>query len=400
MWATYLLWYWNEGDLNMTLPKLNLPDSLNYVGVFLTLECNLRCSYCINDPQQTGQRDVLFPIKSNSLRNCLSPSEWARALNRIPYRQDLPITLQGGEPMLYWKSKGLGIILSETPHYFDLLTNFALKPDVFFNSLNGQQRKLVRDAPYPSIRVSYHSDEMNRAWHGNGFTELVKRCEALRDFGFCVSPVKAESDIGIYMVAHPENRVTAEMESTYAGRVHFEAKEYLGMHDGKLYGHYLYPFSTDLIAAGIHPQTLTCECRTSELLVDPLGFVWGCHFYLYQSWVAGGPVQAFKELEAEGFRFSECRERVFRNQNLVPVGHLLDPGFSMSDLEQFRHCHHYGRCIGCDTKVKNNRFQSYYDQGIAHTSVEIRNIRMPANLYGKIDNLEQVRQFFIDHVTN
>jgi len=203
----------------MVLSSLLLPDTLNYVGVFLTLDCNLSCSYCINDPRQMGQREVLFSIKAKSLRNCLTPAEWAQALNRIPYRQDLPITLQGGEPMLYWKSKGLGMILSETPHYFDLLTNFALKPEVFARSLNGQQHKLQRDAPYPSIRVSYHAEEMNRAWQGNGFTELVNRCEALRDYGFCVSPGKAESDVGIYMVAHPQNRVTADMESTYAGRV-------------------------------------------------------------------------------------------------------------------------------------------------------------------------------------
>lgn len=377
----------------MILPSLQLPDTLNYVGVFLTLECNLSCSYCINDPQQTGQREILFPIKARTQRNCLTPAEWAQALNRIPYRPDLPITLQGGEPMLYWKGKGVGMILSETPHYFDLLTNFALKPEVFASSLNGQQHKLQRDAPYPSIRVSYHAEEMDRVWRGDGFAELVNRCEALRDYGFRVSPLKAESDVGIYMVAHPQNNITAEMESAYTGRVPFEVKEFLGVHGGELHGHYLYPFSTDLIARNIHPSTLSCECRTTELLLDPLGFVWGCHFYLYQSWIAGGPVNEFEALEAQGFRFSEYGAEIFANHSLVPIGHLLDPEFSMSDLEVFRSCHHYGRCIGCDTKVKNNRFQSYYDQGIAHTSVMIRNIRMPAGLYDKIENPDQARQF-------
>lgn len=378
----------------MILPQLQLPDTLNYVGVFLTLECNLGCSYCINDPQQAGQREILFPIQAKSLRKCLTPSEWAQALNRIPYRQDLPITLQGGEPMLYWNSKGLGVILSETPHYFDLLTNFALKPDVFANSLNNQQHKLQRDAPYPSIRVSYHAEEMDRVWHKRGFTELVNRCDALRDYGFRVSPVKAESDVGIYMVAHPQNKMTAEMESAYTGRVPFETKEFLGIHEGKLYGHYLYPFSTDLVARGIHPNTLSCECRTTELLLDPLGFVWGCHFYLYQSWIAGGPMMEFEKLETKGFRYSENGTKIFANHSFAPIGHLLDPEFTMADLEVFRPCRHYGRCIGCDTKIKNDRFQSYYDQGIAHTSVMIRNIQMPSSLRGKIENLEQASQFF------
>lgn len=379
----------------MTLPLLQLPDTLNYVGVFLTLECNLGCSYCINDPQQAGRREILFPIQAKSLRKCLTPAEWAQALNRIPYRQDLPITLQGGEPMLYWKGNGLGMILSETPHYFDLLTNFSLKPEVFANNLNRQQRKLQRDAPYPSIRVSYHAEEMNRVWHGRGLAELVDRCEALRNFGFHVSPVKAESDIGIYMVAHPQNIITDEMESTYAGRVPFETKEFLGVHEGNLYGHYLYPFSTDMIARNIHPNTLSCECRTTELLLDPLGFVWSCHFYLYQSWVAGGPLREFEELEAQGFRYSEIGARIFANNGLAPIGHLLDPGFTMAELEDYRPCRHYGRCIGCDTKIKNDRFQNYYDQGISHTSVMIRNIQMPASLYGKVNNFDQARKFFV-----
>jgi hypothetical protein len=378
----------------VTLPQLELPDSLNYVGVFLTLECNLGCSYCINDPEQSGQRGALFPIKVKQQRNSLTPEEWARGLNRIPYRADLPITLQGGEPMLYGKGKGLGLILADTPHYFDLLTNFALKPEVFVHNLNGQQAKLQRDAPYPSIRVSFHADEMNRTWHGKGFAELVERCAALSDYGFNVSPVKAESDVGIYMVAHPQNTVTDEMQALYAGRVPFETKEFLGVDEGKLHGHYLYPFSTDLIASGIHPSTLSCECRTTELLLDPLGFVWGCHYYLYQSWVEGGPVREFEALEGKEFSFTEWGAKIFAGQKLIPIGHILDADFSMADMEVFHRCDHYGRCIGCDTKVKNNRFQSYYDQGVAHTSVKIRNIQMPESLYGQIDNLAQARPFF------
>lgn len=377
----------------MKLSPLQLPDTLNYIGVFLTLECNLNCLYCINDPEQAGRRSSLFPIQAKSLRKGLTPDEWAQALNRIPYRPDLPITLQGGEPMLYWNSKGLGLILAETPHYFDLLTNFALQPEVFSRNLNGQHAKLRRDAPYPSIRVSYHADEMNRSWRGRGFEELVERCVALGDHGFHVSPVKAESDVGIYMVEHPDNVVTPEMKTAYEGRVPFEGKEFLGVHNGKLYGHYLYPFSTDLIARNIYPSTLKCECRTTELLVDPLGFVWGCHYYLYESWSRGGPVAEFAKLEEAGFRYTELGDKVFAGRSLAPVGHLLDPGFGMEQLDVFRPCSHYGRCIGCDTKIKNDRFQSYYDRGVPHTSVKMRNIRMPAELLGQIEDLELCRQF-------
>lgn len=378
----------------MNLPVFDLPASLNYIGVFLTLECNLKCSYCINDPLQGGHREALFPIPVKSERHTMTPEQWIAGLSRIPFSADLPITLQGGEPMLYWQGKGVGLVLAGVPHYFDLLTNFPMKPDTLARNLNGQQAKLQRDAPYPSIRVSWHADEMNRVW-GNGFEELVNRCEALKDHGFRVSPDKAESDIGIYMVAHPSNVVTPEMEAIFKGRVPFESKEFLGVDENQLHGHYLYPYSTDLISRGFSDKTLSCECRTSELLIDPLGFVWGCHYYLYESWTHGGPVRAFHELEAAGFDFATHADRLFAPDQLRPVGHLLDPAFRMSDLTIFRTCHEYGRCIGCDTKIKNNRFQSYYDQGVAHTSVEIRNIRMPEKLLAQLPADERKQPWLI-----
>jgi hypothetical protein len=111
----------------------------------------------------------------------MSPDLWAKALARIPYSPELPITLQGGEPMLYWKSQGLGLLLEQVPHYFDLLTNFALQPAQFARNLRGQQAKLQRDAPYPSIE-------------------------------------KKESDVSTYMVARPENPVSADMGRLYEGR--------------------------------------------------------------------------------------------------------------------------------------------------------------------------------------
>ena len=368
------------------LPQLKLPDSLNYIGLFLTLECNLNCSYCINDPAQAGRRSALFPIVVKTARQEMTPEQWAVALSRLPFSADLPITLQGGEPMLYAGGKGLGRILSGVDHFFDLLTNFALKPEVFVRQLNGQQAKLQRPAPYPAIRVSYHAEEMSRAWSGAGFEELVSRCLALGDYGFRVSPNKAKSDVGIYMVEHPENRVTEEMLSLAKDAVPFEGKEFLGVYQDILYGSYLYPFSTDLIARGFSAHPLRCECQTSELLLDPLGFVWGCHFYLYEAWSHGGTGAAFHALEGRDFRFKRYAGELFTGQQLVPIGHLLDPDFTLEDLAVYRPCSFYGRCVGCDTKVKNDRFQNYYDRGVAHTSVRIRNIEMPEALYAQVED--------------
>jgi len=371
------------------LPPLILPDSLNYIAVFLTLDCNLNCAYCINDPEQGGERRDLF----HNPDNALPPHDWIRGLSRIPFSTDLPITLQGGEPTLYWGSKGLGEILAGLPHYFDLLTNFALKAEKFARILNGQQKKLQRDAPYPSIRVSYHPEEMARTWKDRGFEELVDRCAALADYGFRVSPVKAKSDVGIYMVAHPDNTVTPSMRAIYQDRVPFETKEFLGMHNGQLFGSYLYPFSTHLTAANIYPRTLNCECRTSELLLDPLGFIWGCHFYLYEAWKNGDAECEFPLLQQMDYRFNLNAGKLFTGQALRPIGHILDADFTMESLREFRPCSYYGRCIGCDTKVKNNRFQSLDDQNVAHTSVEIRNIEMPPELRDHPEILPHQRRY-------
>src|SRR5581483_8476035 len=281
----------------------------------------------------------------------LRPEQWAQIFGRIPFRSDLPITLQGGEPMMYWKGKGIGMILERSDNYFDLLTNFALQPEVFVRNLNNQQHKLQRGTnvgmPYQSIRVSYHAKEMNRVWR-TGIDELVRRCERLRDFGFMVSRDRDKSDVCIYMVGHPEN----ELPKVDAD-VMFEVKPFLGMHDGKLYGDYMYPHSTDLVERGLHPTSLKCECRTTELLIDPVGDVWDCHYHLYQAWLG---------------------RREYR-----PVGNMLDPAFSMDKLAEFHACNDYGKCVGCDTKIKNNRFMSLM-QGKPHTSVEIRNIRWPKGL--------------------
>ncbi len=254
--------------------------------------------------------------------------------------------------MLYWKGRGIGLILTESEHYFDLLTNFALTPEVFVRNLKGEERKFQRGTiegkPLQSIRVSYHAKEMNRVWKA-GIEELVRRCEGLRDHGFKVSRDRYKSDVCIYMVGHPEN-VAPEIDAD----VMFEVKPFLGVHDGKLYGDYLYPHSTDLVERGIHGKTLNCECRTTELLIDPVGDVWDCHYHLYQAWLG--------------------------HHEYKPVGNMLDPAFSMGRLADFHACGDYGKCIGCDTKIKNNRFQSLYFEGEAHTSVKIRNVQWPPGL--------------------
>ena len=95
--------------------KIYLPKDHNYIGVFLTFACNLRCTYCITLHGRDGRG---FPRSQSHM----SADEWITAFNRIEPRPDVPITLQGGEPALY---PHLAEVVNGTrpDHRFDLLTN-------------------------------------------------------------------------------------------------------------------------------------------------------------------------------------------------------------------------------------------------------------------------------------
>lgn len=331
----------------MSLPPLRIPPSLNYIGVFLSFRCTLACTYCINDPMQRPDRYAVF-----RRRDGLHPEQWIEALNRFPQSDDLPITLQGGEPMIYRGGKGAGQIIAGVDHWFDLLTNFAMRTEDFVRSLQGHQKKLRRGSllkqPAQAVRVSYHPVEMNRIW-GNGMAELLRRIEGLRAFGFRVSRDKFDTDVCINMVEHPDN-LLPEVDAD----VLVDTKPFLGTHNGVLYGDYRYQHSTDLVSSGLWHSGLECECRTTELLIDPLGWVYDCHYHLYAAWLG--------------------------QKQYVPVGNILDSAFSLAHFHEWHACSDYGKCIGCDVKLKNDRHQSLEFRGIAHTGVEIRNIRWPKKL--------------------
>ena len=72
------------------MKEIIIPKTYNYIGVFLTLACNYRCSYCIN---------YFEDGKFN--KHLIGGEDWVKGLNRIVSRDDLPLTLQGGEPTMH-----------------------------------------------------------------------------------------------------------------------------------------------------------------------------------------------------------------------------------------------------------------------------------------------------------
>ncbi|MCP4154616.1 MAG: hypothetical protein GY757_43230, partial [bacterium] len=127
------------------MKKIILPENYDYVGVYLTGRCHLACDYCITTHHGAGFDTFKF--------NRLEPGDWSRGLNRLVLPNDVPVTLQGGDPFLY---KGIWELLDNLGHKADILTALPpfLKKEDFLNLKTLDWNK--RDAPYPTIRVSYH----------------------------------------------------------------------------------------------------------------------------------------------------------------------------------------------------------------------------------------------------
>lgn len=278
-----------------------IPRSYNYIAVFLTLACNYRCSYCIN-----------YFENGRFEKKMLSGEDWIRGLNRIVFRDDLPVTLQGGEPSLH---KDFIFILNniKLSLKIDILTNIQFDVDEFIKRV--KSNRLKRDAPYASIRVSYHPEVMR-------LDETLSKTLKVQQAGF---------SIGIWGVMHPIQKdivLEAQGRAKKMG-IDFRTKEFLGDYDGSLHGTYKYEGACD------KKFRKKCLCKTTEFIIGPSGRVYRCHSDLY-----------------------EGRDT---------IGSILDPEFELKD--EFRPCDWYGHCNPCDTKVKTNRFQKF-----GHTTVKIKDI--------------------------
>lgn len=295
--------------METVLPDITPRDGSNYVAFFLTLACNLSCPYCIN-LHGGGLR------RGQAARRHLTADEWITAANRLILRDDLPLTLQGGEPTLH---KGFFRLVNEAREdiKMDLMTNLTF--DVTEFARNVPLSRFTRDAPYAAIRASYHPGQSD-------IEDLIKKTMALQEAGFRV---------GLYGIEHPEpgkrRHILEVRDRCLSLGIDFRTKEFLGEYNGLMHGTFKY---IDCVSSRELQQ---CECRTTEIIVDPAGQVYRCHADLYNG--------------------------------RAPIAHILDTGFTEKSIEEFRPCDYYGDCNPCDVKVKTNRFQVF-----GHTSVEIRNI--------------------------
>lgn len=281
------------------MKNIVVPETYNYIAVFLTFSCNYHCSYCIN-----------YFGESKFVKKMLSGKDVVKGLNRIISRDDLPVTLQGGEPSLH--PDFIYIINNIQPELkIDILTNLQFDIDEFISKVD--PNRIKRNAPYASIRVSYHPEQMD-------IDKIIKKTLKMQNNGFY---------IGIWGVMHPiyEKNILKAQEKCRKLNIDFRIKEFLGKYNGKLYGTYRYEGACE------KKFTKKVKCKTTEFIIGTYGDIYRCHSDLY-----------------EGRK---------------PVGNLLDPEFQIED--KFRECKFFGQCNPCDIKVKTNRFQKF-----GHTSVEIK----------------------------
>jgi MoaA/NifB/PqqE/SkfB family radical SAM enzyme len=293
----------------ISLPQISPKPDHNYVAFFLSFACNLKCAYCIN-LHDNGSRS------EQAKRHYMSADDWIAAANRLVLRADLPLTLQGGEPTLY--PEFYRFVNEVKPEIkMDLMTNMMFDVDAFIARV--PVWRFTREAPYAAIRVSYHPEQ-------NSIDDLIAKTKKLQNAGF---------RIGLYGIEHPDPEIRKHIlevqERCLKLGLDFRLKEFLGEYSGKMFGTFKYDGSV------LGESLKRCECRTTEIIVDPAGFVYKCHADLYNG-----------------------RD---------PIAHILDEGFNEDSIDEFRECESFGTCNPCDVKVKTNRFQIF-----GHTSVEIRNI--------------------------
>ena len=218
----------------------------NYAEAFLTLRCNLGCSYCINDVDGVNRN-----------REELSSKEWAKSINR--FKWNMPLTFGGGEPTMH--KEFYNILDRIKPEVnLELLTNLTFNVAEFIKKTS-PERFTQKDGAYKSIRASYHPEKHNAK-------ELVKKASILQNAGY---------KVGIFGINHPASmKANIEMAEHARGKgIYFFIKDFLGEVKGHKFGFLKYP---EAVGKDEGEQVF---CRTKNITLGPDGNAYRCHRDLY-----------------------------------------------------------------------------------------------------------------------
>lgn len=262
-------------------------EGYNYIGVFLTFACPRGCSYCLNESGSGLEK-----------RATVSGEEWINGLNGLV--TDLQLTFNGGEPLSHPDFFSIVNGLDES-FKADLLTTLPVSAQKFIDNLDPE--RFERDLPYSAIRVTFHPTTMD-------LDETIKKVKTIRSAGF---------DIMINLVNHPyeveyTNRYRKQIQEAGIPCV---VKPFLGYLDGVLFGQYRYEGA----CSGKFRKTV--ECKTSVLLIDPIGDVYRCH------------------------------GDMFARNTFGLVGNLFEGELDLSQRTTL--CENFGNCHPCDVQTKFDR---------------------------------------------
>jgi len=277
---------------------IELPKQINYAEAYLTLKCDLGCSYCINDSNG---------VKRN--RDELSGKDWIKGINKIAFEK-MPLTLGGGEPTQH---KDFFEILDGVRGQtnIDLLTNLQFDPDEFAKRTSPDRFTSKENPAYKSIRVSYHAEKMKP-------DEIVDKVARLQDHGF---------NVGLFGLNHPLNIQDNIQMSELARQksVYFFIKDFLGKFEGQSFGFYKYP-------KGLDGKLKTAWCRSKELLIDPESEIYKCHRDLYKAEHPKGSLDSFPELYnwAACTKYGECNPCDVKQK----TNRFLDKGGCQVDIKE------------------------------------------------------------------
>jgi hypothetical protein len=268
------------------LPKIIVSPEQNYIAAFPALSSGLDIY---------GEFDNASgpPVK----RSSMTGRQWTDALNRFVLREDLPITLQCGEPSL---NDDLFFIVNNLRSDIRLVLNISLHIDFYEFIKNVSPERLRRDAQ-ADIRANFNPSAM-------GLDEAIKKIQLLKGAGF---------NVGLYMVTRPDAAVHEPevRKKCEKADIPVTAKDIIGIYDGKLYG----TLKWEGCCGGAELKNVLC--RTNGILIAPDGNVYRCHHDLYHA--------------------------------VDPVVHVLSPYFP--GMRKFIPCDHFGRCFPCDADAAPRR---------------------------------------------
>ena len=284
-------------------------EGYNYIGIFLTLDCPRGCSYCLNQLSTRLEK-----------RACVEGNQWIDGLNKLDVA--IPLTFNGGEPLSH-------------PHFFsvvngiekslkvDLLTTLPTDAHEFVANLSPDRFK--RDLPYSAIRVTYHPQTMD-------LEETINKVTTLKSAGF---------DIMMNLVDHPYHihETNCYRKKIQEAGIRCVIKPFLGYLDGVLYGQYSYE------GACRRRLRKKVRCKTSVLLIDPLGNIYRCHRDMF----VGDP------------------------QGLL--GNIFEGEFEL--FGGYTSCHHFGFCHPCDVQTKFDHSGQWGYTAVDSKGEDIATVRNP-----------------------